>query len=187
MLARDCDCHCAHCRTIQARLWFAAIRDGRTCCRSRRGADPQAQARCHHAVRCPDGHGWRAVPILHRLPATVLRFGLEYAVNSIAMPMIGGTTSWGRPADRAVLLGQLQQELTVRIPGGQPSLSSACCCGVSYHRGRNASSGYGSACFGSDRPWPHSSSRGRLSKRFGGFVALDGDRSFRGGRLSGSA
>ena len=27
-------------------------------------------------------------------------FGLPYAVNSIAMPMIGGTTSWVGPADR---------------------------------------------------------------------------------------
>jgi branched-chain amino acid transport system permease protein len=42
-------------------------------------------------------------------------FGLEYTVNSIAMPMIGGTTSWVGPLIGAVLLGQLQQELTVRI------------------------------------------------------------------------
>jgi branched-chain amino acid transport system permease protein len=42
-------------------------------------------------------------------------FGLEYAVNSIAMPMIGGTTSWVGPLIGAVLVGQLQQELTVRI------------------------------------------------------------------------
>jgi branched-chain amino acid transport system permease protein len=42
-------------------------------------------------------------------------FGLEYAVNSIAMPMIGGTTSWVGPLIGAVLIGQLQQELTVRI------------------------------------------------------------------------
>jgi branched-chain amino acid transport system permease protein len=42
-------------------------------------------------------------------------FGLEYAVNSIAMPMIGGTTSGVGPLIGAVLVGQLQQELTVRI------------------------------------------------------------------------
>jgi branched-chain amino acid transport system permease protein len=42
-------------------------------------------------------------------------FGLEYAVNSIAMPMIGGTASWVGPLIGAVLVGQLQQELTVRI------------------------------------------------------------------------
>ena len=42
-------------------------------------------------------------------------FGLEYAVNSIAMPMIGGTTSWIGPLVGAVLLGSLQQIATVTI------------------------------------------------------------------------
>ncbi|MFN3659166.1 MAG: branched-chain amino acid ABC transporter permease [Pseudolabrys sp.] len=42
-------------------------------------------------------------------------FGLEYAVNSIAMPMIGGTTSWIGPLVGAVLLGTAQQYATVTI------------------------------------------------------------------------
>jgi branched-chain amino acid transport system permease protein len=42
-------------------------------------------------------------------------FGLEYAVNSIAMPMIGGTTTWIGPLIGAVLLGSLQQIATVTI------------------------------------------------------------------------
>ncbi len=42
-------------------------------------------------------------------------FGLEYAVNSIAMPMIGGTTSWVGPVIGAILLGSLQQIATVTI------------------------------------------------------------------------
>jgi len=42
-------------------------------------------------------------------------FGLEYAVNSIAMPMIGGTTSWVGPLVGAVLLGTAQQYATVTI------------------------------------------------------------------------
>ena len=42
-------------------------------------------------------------------------FGLAYAVNSIAMPMIGGTTSWIGPLVGAVLLGTLQQVATVTI------------------------------------------------------------------------
>jgi branched-chain amino acid transport system permease protein len=42
-------------------------------------------------------------------------FGLEYAVNSIAMPMIGGTTSWVGPLIGAILLGSLQQYVTVTI------------------------------------------------------------------------
>jgi branched-chain amino acid transport system permease protein len=40
-------------------------------------------------------------------------FGLAYAVNAIAMPMIGGTTSWIGPLIGAVLLGTLQQLATV--------------------------------------------------------------------------
>jgi len=42
-------------------------------------------------------------------------FALDYAVNSIAMPMIGGTTSWVGPLIGAVLLGSLQQVATVTI------------------------------------------------------------------------
>ena len=42
-------------------------------------------------------------------------FGLEYAVNSIAMPMIGGTTSWIGPLVGAILLGTAQQYATVTI------------------------------------------------------------------------
>ncbi len=42
-------------------------------------------------------------------------FGLPYAVNSIAMPMIGGTTSWAGPLIGAILLGTLQQIATVTI------------------------------------------------------------------------
>ncbi|WP_245434423.1 branched-chain amino acid ABC transporter permease [Pseudolabrys taiwanensis] len=42
-------------------------------------------------------------------------FGLEYAVNSIAMPMIGGTTTWVGPLVGAILLGTAQQYATVTI------------------------------------------------------------------------
>jgi branched-chain amino acid transport system permease protein len=42
-------------------------------------------------------------------------FALDYAVNSIAMPMIGGTTSWVGPLVGAILLGSLQQIATVTI------------------------------------------------------------------------
>ncbi len=42
-------------------------------------------------------------------------FSLSYAVNSIAMPMIGGTTSWVGPLVGALLLGTLQQVATVTI------------------------------------------------------------------------
>ena len=42
-------------------------------------------------------------------------FSLAYAVNSIAMPLIGGTTSWAGPLIGAILLGTLQQVATVTI------------------------------------------------------------------------
>ncbi len=42
-------------------------------------------------------------------------FNLDYAVNSLAMPMIGGTTSWVGPAIGAILLGTAQQVATVTI------------------------------------------------------------------------
>jgi branched-chain amino acid transport system permease protein len=43
-------------------------------------------------------------------------FNLAYAVNSIAMPLIGGMTSWVGPIIGAVLLGTIQQIVTVTIP-----------------------------------------------------------------------
>jgi branched-chain amino acid transport system permease protein len=42
-------------------------------------------------------------------------FNLAYAVNSIAMPVIGGMTTWIGPVMGAVLLGTLQQWVTVTI------------------------------------------------------------------------
>ena len=42
-------------------------------------------------------------------------FGLSYAVNAIAMPLIGGTASWAGPLIGAVLLASLQQAATVTI------------------------------------------------------------------------
>jgi branched-chain amino acid transport system permease protein len=42
-------------------------------------------------------------------------FGLAYAVNSIAMPLIGGTTVWFGPLIGSILLGVLTQLATVTI------------------------------------------------------------------------
>ena len=42
-------------------------------------------------------------------------FALDYAVNSIAMPMIGGTTSWVGPLVGTIVLGSAQQYATVSI------------------------------------------------------------------------
>ena len=46
-------------------------------------------------------------------PATA--FSLAIAVNSIAMPLVGGTAAWWGPVVGAVLLGSAQQILTVTI------------------------------------------------------------------------
>jgi branched-chain amino acid transport system permease protein len=42
-------------------------------------------------------------------------FSLAYAVNGVAMPLVGGTSSWLGPLIGAVLLGTLQQVATVTI------------------------------------------------------------------------
>jgi branched-chain amino acid transport system permease protein len=42
-------------------------------------------------------------------------FGLDYAVNAIAMPMIGGTGTWIGPLVGAILVASLQQWATVTI------------------------------------------------------------------------
>jgi branched-chain amino acid transport system permease protein len=44
-------------------------------------------------------------------------FALDYGVNAIAMPMIGGTTSWVGPLIGALLLATLQQLATVMMSG----------------------------------------------------------------------
>jgi branched-chain amino acid transport system permease protein len=53
-------------------------------------------------------------------------FGLDYAVNAIAMPLIGGTTSWVGPLIGAVLLGSLQQIVTVTISSAVNLLLVGC-------------------------------------------------------------
>jgi len=51
-------------------------------------------------------------------------FNLAYAVNSIAMPLIGGMTSWIGPLIGALLLGSIQQIATVsNWFGGHPEIN----------------------------------------------------------------
>jgi branched-chain amino acid transport system permease protein len=51
-------------------------------------------------------------------------FNLAYAVNSIAMPLIGGMTSWVGPLIGAILLGSVQQVATVsNWFGGHPEVN----------------------------------------------------------------
>jgi branched-chain amino acid transport system permease protein len=51
-------------------------------------------------------------------------FNLAFAVNSIAMPLIGGTTSWLGPLIGAVLLGTVQEIATVSaVLGAHPEVN----------------------------------------------------------------
>jgi branched-chain amino acid transport system permease protein len=53
-------------------------------------------------------------------------FGFDYAVNSIAMPVIGGTTSWVGPVIGTLLLATLQQIATVTISSAVNLLIVGC-------------------------------------------------------------
>jgi branched-chain amino acid transport system permease protein len=44
-------------------------------------------------------------------------FSLNYSVSALAMPIIGGTATWLGPVIGAILLGTVQQVVTVTIPG----------------------------------------------------------------------
>jgi branched-chain amino acid transport system permease protein len=48
-------------------------------------------------------------------PATA--FNLSIGVNAVAMPLVGGTTTWAGPVIGALLLGSVQQIITVTVSG----------------------------------------------------------------------
>ena len=101
-------------------------------------------------------------------------FGLEYAVNSIAMPMIGGTTSWVGPLIGAILLGTLQQVATVTISSAVNLLIVGLLLVGFVIIAPNGIVGLvAAAARGKDEVMPLLEVQD-LSKRFGGFVALDG-------------
>ena len=126
-------------------------------------------------------------------------FGLDYAVNSIAMPLIGGTTSWVGPLIGTLLLGTLQQVATVTISSAVNLLLVGCSSGRLRHRGAERHCRAGPHLFAAQagrfrRPPPRrrrcagvramsgaangSPNAGllqidNLGKRFGGFVALE--------------
>ncbi len=114
-------------------------------------------------------------------------FNLAYAVNSVAMPVIGGMTSWIGPVIGAILLGTIQQLATVTIssalnllivgllliafviiaPNGIVGLVQA----RRRRRARRRRGARAAADSGmSERPLLAVSG---LGKRFGGFVALE--------------
>ena len=93
------------------------------------------------------------------------------------MPMIGGTTSWVGPLIGAILLGTLQQIATVTISSAVNLLIVGLLLVVFVIIAPNGIIGLVQSCGAQERR-----SNGRrhllevagLSKRFGGFVALDG-------------
>ena len=102
-------------------------------------------------------------------------FNLSYAVNSIAMPLIGGTTAWFGPVLGALLLGIAQQVVTVTIS----SEINLLIVGVLHDRIRRPR-----AARAHWPPWSDGQAEDgvnalplfraeRVTKRFGGFVALD--------------
>ncbi len=102
-------------------------------------------------------------------------FGLEYAVNSIAMPMIGGTTSWIGPLVGAVLLGSAQQYATVTISSAVNLLIvGLMLVGLRHHRAQRPGRAGAGTLARVEETMSALLHVDNISKRFGGFVALDG-------------
>ena len=139
-------------------------------------ADPAAQADRHHAVGRASW-AWRArrCPTTSPISTRPRRFNLAYAVNSIAMPLVGGTTTWIGPVVGAILLGTIQQVATVTISSAVNLL----------HRRPDPDRLRDHRAQRPGRPGPGLVSQGGqvmaasllevddLTKRFGGFVALE--------------
>ena len=107
-------------------------------------------------------------------------FNLAYAVNSIAMPMIGGTTSWIGPLIGAILLGTIQQVATVTISSARQPADRRRAAGRLRHRRAERHRRPGAELLrraGTRRPTDAMTALlevAGLGKRFGGFVALEG-------------
>jgi branched-chain amino acid transport system permease protein len=105
-------------RTIEGSrlgLGFAAIRDDELAAEA--GGVPTLRLKLIATVLSGALMGMAGAPLPYYV--TYLdpdsSFNLAYAVNSVAMPLIGGTTSWVGPIIGAVLLGTIQQLATVTI------------------------------------------------------------------------
>ena len=105
-------------------------------------------------------------------------FSLAYAVNGVAMPLVGGTSSWLGPVIGAVLLGTLQQVATVTISSALNLLIVGLMLVGFVIVAPNGilgslSSGAGDQSDAAALPVTHCSRSTGLGKRFGGFVALE--------------
>jgi branched-chain amino acid transport system permease protein len=96
-------------------IGLAAIRDDETAAET--SAVPSLRLKLIAATTSGALMGMAGAPFPYYItyvdPATA--FGLAITVNSIAMPLIGGTATWWGPVIGAILLGSAQQILTVTI------------------------------------------------------------------------
>jgi len=96
-------------------LGFAAIRDDEMAAEA--GGVPTLRLKLIATTLSGALMGMAGAPLPYYVtyldPAST--FNLAYAVNSVAMPVIGGMTSWVGPVIGAILLGTIQQLATVTI------------------------------------------------------------------------
>ena len=94
---------------------LAAIRDDELAAESAGVPTLQTQDLLGDGKRRADGDGGTTFPYYLSYIEPSSAFSLSYAVNSIAMPLIGGMMSWIGPLIGAVLLGTVQQLVQVTI------------------------------------------------------------------------
>jgi branched-chain amino acid transport system permease protein len=96
-------------------LGFAAIRDDELAAEA--GGVPTLRLKLIATTLSGGLMGMAGAPLPYYVtyldPAS--SFNLAYAVNSVAMPVIGGMTSWVGPIIGAIILGTIQQLATVTI------------------------------------------------------------------------
>ena len=96
-------------------LGFAAIRDDELAAEA--GGVPTLKLKLIATTLSGTLMGMAGAPLPYYVtyldPAST--FNLAYAVNSVAMPVIGGMTSWIGPVIGSILLGTIQQLATVTI------------------------------------------------------------------------
>src|SRR6478752_4945208 len=163
-------------RALAARLRLRHHPRRRARGRSLGRADAEAQARRHHHLRRAHGHGRSALSVLHRLPATVVgvRAGICRELHCHA------DDRWhhelGRAPDRRDPVGVFAADRDRHhILGGQPAHRRAAAGRLRHHRAeRHRRAGAGLDAQEREIMAGALLEVAGLSKRFGGFVALDG-------------
>ena len=92
-----------------------AIRDTEEAAECVGRADAQAQAFACVVSGALMGAAGAPMPMYLSFIEPASSFNLNYSVSALAMPMIGGTVHWIGPVIGALLLGSMQQIVTVTI------------------------------------------------------------------------